>query len=61
MANLLDDLGIPQLNWKFHIDLSQDMFKKQNGLFSFTVRVHNKKIFDYVVFENKSYEFSKSD
>lgn len=59
--NQLDDLGIPKRNWKFHLDLDAAMFKKLNGLFSFIIRVDNRKIRDFVKMETKTYEHGDWD
>jgi hypothetical protein len=55
MSNLLDDLGIPELNWDFHIELDKAMYKKLNGLLTFVIRVDNRRITDYSEMESKNY------
>lgn len=54
--NPLDDLGIPKRNWKFHLELDRAMFEKLNGLFTFIIRVDNRKVRDLVEMEVKNYE-----
>ena len=56
MSNPLDDLGIPKRNWKFHIKLDEAMYEKLNGLFTFIIRVNNRKVVDLVEMEVKTYE-----
>lgn len=55
MSQLLDDLGISQLNWDFHIYLDKLMYKKIMGLLTLVIRVDNKQIVDCVEMEVKNY------
>ena len=49
--NKLDDLGIKEQNWVSHEDIQHDMLLKQDGVFTFTIRVVNTIISDYVQYD----------
>ena len=53
---MITNLRIRQANLQFHRDITEDMFKKKNGLFSFVLRVHDGDIKDYVIMESKKYD-----
>lgn len=42
-------------NEEFHVDLQTDMDKAIDGLFSFTIRVNNGVVSDYVLHEHESH------
>lgn len=46
-----DDLLIPEYNWLPHQDIDMEMLKKQDGLFSCTIKVAAGRIVDFVVME----------
>lgn len=46
-----DDLLIPEYNWQPHQDIDLEMLKKQEGLFSCTIKVAAGRIVDFVVME----------
>ena len=45
------DLAIKKENIACHLDIEKDIQEKKNGLFTFTIRVHNGNIVDYNVTE----------
>ena len=45
------DLNIPEKNQQPHVDIENDIKKKQNGLFTFVLRVHDGRITDYNLLE----------
>ena len=45
-------LTIPEENKQCHVDIEDDINKRKEGLFTFTLRVHDGKITDYNLMEN---------
>lgn len=56
----LDDLGIKEVNFAAHEDIQKDIDKKQNGVFSFVIRVNNGEIVDYLEQESSQYSLTIS-
>lgn len=45
------ELNIAEKNQQFHVDLEKDLVAKQNGKFTFTIRINQTNVVDYVVTE----------
>jgi len=58
-VQLKDGLGISAHNWLAHSDIEQDIQKKKNGLYSFSIRVVNSEITDYMPIENVKYNLAQ--
>lgn len=58
---MITNFYIRQQNIQPHKDISIDMAKKKNGLFSFVLRIHDGNIKDYVIMESEQYEEQKPD
>ena len=54
----MDDLGINDHNWLAHADIENDIQKKKNGLYSFSINVSNGEITDYMPIENVKYNLA---
>ena len=50
-----DDILIEQRNWLQHMDIEHDIQRINNGLHSFTLKVVNGEITDYMPIENARY------
>jgi hypothetical protein len=54
-----DDILIEQRNWLVHQDIESDIQRINNGLYSFTIKVVNGEITDYMPIENARYNLSQ--
>jgi len=50
-----DDVGVKEYNWLPHADIEMHMRQKQNGLFSFALRIVNGEIKDFILMDNDKY------
>jgi len=46
------ELTIPEENKQCHLDIEQDIKDRKEGLFTFTLRIHDGMITDYNLMEN---------
>lgn len=52
----IDDLLIPQYNWQPHRDIDIEILKKQNGLFSFVLKIAAGRIVDFMTMETITHQ-----
>ena len=52
---MIYSLTIREHNKQAHFDIDKDIIRKQNGLFTFVIRVNNGNIVDYVTLETENY------
>jgi len=54
------NLWVRTHNLQAHRDIDADMMAKKNGLFTFTIKVNNGNIVDYMCMETESYAAKKT-